>query len=288
MADPLDMVLGSVGSWVITAKSKNRPITTFPDTTPLSAKIWPGGLEPTVLTPTAAWDLGTAALGNVRLTVTPAQQAAAGIGPGRYDVELGATPASDGLYRVIYYNRITFHGSSGSAAVPTAWVTYQDVANWSAQISSLQDRDDDVTGFLKQRATATKEAIAFILRRYSPVPGQSRRYMNVTRTGPGGYLVYADSPTGSDPPTRSQVAAWLADPARVTLSEDMTKAVALIAAAMVYDTNPGNANPYAQQAERDRKEGVACLERAFVDIDAKVTADGSPTIRISRNVIYLT
>lgn len=288
MPDPdLNVVLGSVGRWRITGKTKGRAaVTTFGGSDTPSAKIWPGGEQPTLVVPTVTWD--DPALCKVFLTVTPAQQAAAGLTAGVYHVEVGATPVSDGMYRVIYDNLIAFKATTGAAAADVSWVTYADLANWSGQIDALQDRDVDRTRFSRQRAQATKEVISYVLRRYCPVPGQARRLVDAAHTGSGSYLNYSGPADGSDPPSRTQLAAWLAVPARVVMSEDLTKAVALKAAAMVYMTNPGTNNPYAQQAAADTAAADLALAQAFVEVDTKTTVDGVPTMRFSRNVTYLT
>ena len=284
----LSQVLGTTRSWQVTATYQGNPILgKYVAGDNLTASIWQGQDQTVLLTPSVTWIVPS--LATINLTITAAQLAIAGLAPGVYHLQVDVTPLSDSQPRCVYYGLIQFDPTAGSTPAFPSWVSYNDVVGWNNSILSLQDQDDDLTGFARQRNIAMMLSVAWILRRYSPVPGQSRRYLDSTRTVAGPYLCFSDTgPNGEDAPTRAELEGWLNTPSRVILTEDLVEANVLFTAANIYGGVPGTSNPYSQAAKTCHEGAITALERAYIDIDAGVVPSGSATIRVDRNVIWLT
>lgn len=287
MSSPLSQSLGATRRRTLTATSKGAVFTKFTDADPLTAEVWTGGDQAVLFRPSVVWHPDGAATGKAVMTITAQQLAAAGVKAGEYHLLVRAYPVSDGQPRELYDGRIAFNAIPGYADAPFAWVTFDDMAVWSPGIVSLQSEGDDLTGFARQRAQATSEAVKFLVDRYNPVLGQSMRYVNADGTGFGPYPRLAPPGDGRAAPTREQVRTWLTQPGRVVVDGDLLEAVSLIATGLVYGVNSGSSNPYAQHARADESAGRKTLRETLVEVDTKATVDGVATVRIGRNVTYL-
>lgn len=280
----MTQVVGTTRQWQLTATVDRKPIlNTFVPGDTLSAAVWPGGDTAPVFAPTAVWIDPAAA--TIKLT-SPASQAAS-VAPGLYHLRVTVTPLADSQPRDVHYGLIRFLPSDGSRSLPTSLVSSNDLMTWCSEVSKLQDGDNDLAGFSEQRNRAMGEFVQDVVRRYCPRPGGSRRYVSADGSSPGPYLRFAPSPDGSPPPTREQVRAWLS-PGRLVLNEDVIEANARLAAAIIYGTTPGSNNVYQQMSREERRLAKLATDRAAVEIDTKSAPDGTPVIRVDRDVVYLT
>lgn len=289
MPDPngMAMVLGSTRSWVLTARDGRRAALTgvFSSGDALDAAVWRGDDQAALLAPTVSWV--DAAAATVRLTVTAAQLATAGATEGLYRLEVGVTPASDGERRVVHSGVIRLHPTAGTGSALTAYCTSEDLLTYCRELATLQSTDVDQTGFAEQRHRALETFNDWVLDRYRPRPGCSRREVNGDADDAGPFNRFAPASDASEPPTRTQLEAWLT-PTRLILNENVIEANARYAASLVYGSTPGANNVYQQMAVIERDKAEMAMKRARVEIDAQSVPDGTPTLRVHRDVTYLT
>jgi hypothetical protein len=283
----LKQVLGSSQTWTVTACYAGKPKTNvFTSNDALDAKIYQGDSQAILFSPVVSWVDPSA--GTIQVSVSSTQTASAEVSAGLYRIEVGVTPQGDSNRHVALYSSIRFVGTSGTASAPASLVSWPNVLTYSSDVAKLEQQDTDQTQFAEQRGAAMNLFIQEIVRRYSPRPGGSRRYVSEDGTTAGPYLRFAPSPDGSPPPTREQLQAWLAQAGRLAINEDIVEANARFAAALVYGSSPGQNSPYQQMADKERGLARAAIQRAKIDIDSKTTPDGNPTIRVDRDVVYLT
>lgn len=283
---------GSTKSWTITLRNSQgtalQNLYTADDT--LSAQVWAGEDQAPLLVPTVAWV--NAAAGTLKLTITAAQLAAAGVEDDIYDVSVTVTTASDGEPSVGWAGLLQVEDAPGTATALSAYASSGDLAAVAPEVGALQSRRADLAGFLAQRHEARVEFEARVIARYRPQPGRSRRSLDAAAQGPGPYVVLADSPDGSPPPATAAVRAWL-DGDRLILTPEIRIANAYYAAALVFEdqvlANPQSANAYAALAVRYRERFDQAWPRCMVEFDAtEADPPATPTHRIDRDVTYLT
>lgn len=138
------------------------PSTAYLGTDTLSAKMWPGDTQMVVATPTARWD--DVATANVTakwwLDFAPADTASLVAGVYRVRVIATRGPVIDELLR----DSVEVLVVAGTAAEPSVYCTYEDMAvecNWLQQ---FQDESEDQTGFAEQRVRAREWMDGLILR----------------------------------------------------------------------------------------------------------------------------
>jgi hypothetical protein len=280
-------VLGSSQTWTVTAYYAAKPKTNvFTANDVLDSKVYQGDSQAVLFSPTVSWVDPSA--GTIQVSISSAQTDAAEVTAGLYRIEVGVTPAGDGNRHVALYSTIRFVGTSGTSSTPPSLVSWSDVLTYSSDVAKLEQQDTDQTQFAGQRGSAMNLFIQEVVRRYSPRPGGSRRYVSEDGTTAGPYLRFAPSPDGSPPPTREQLQVWLSQPGRLVVNEDIVEANARFAAALVYGSSPGQNSPYQQMADKERGLARAAIQRAKIDLDTKTTPDGNPTIRVDRDVVYLT
>ena len=283
----ITQVVSGVGVWNGVVRDDDRkPITGFYTADDvLDARVWAGDDQSVLLSPGVAWT--EPAAGTYRLTVTSAALSTAGITSGLYEIETGVTSVSDGQRRVAHRGVIRFLPSAGSAVAPTVFCSAEDLYTYCREIGSLQSADVDQTGFAEQRHRALAWFNDRVLARYRPRPGCSRREVDGAAAAAGAFDRFAPPSPAADAPTRTQLAGWLV-PGRLSLNAAVVEANARYAASLVYGATPGGANVYQQMSVTEKGMAEASLDRARVEVDAKSTPDGTPTLRIHRDVTYLT
>lgn len=284
MANPITVVLGALAVRKITPQFNGRPLAgVFVDTDVLDAKVYRGDNQTVTYAPDVTWvspfDTATA---SIRIAFVPALMDAAGITPGLYRVEVGVTPQTDGLRRVVHVGPVRFVGTSGADVPLPTIASWEDVLTYSSDIEKLEQYDVDQTQFIGQRAVARQAFVDEVCNRYYPRLGGSRQLSGSTITL---------SPPATIPvPTRAQLKAWLTDtvtPSRLVITSDIIEYNARKAAELIYQASVGTNNPYQQMAELQRKLAMIAMDRAVIEVDTKDTPDGVPAIRVDRDVTFL-
>jgi hypothetical protein len=152
------------------------------------------------------------------------------------------------------------------------------------QVERLQDAVSDETGFAEQRNQASQEFDSWVLSRYQPIPGRSRRYVNPEATGAGSYRAFAPGPTGDPAPSRSTIRSYLGT-TKLLPNADVVECVARLALSIIYLAAPGRDNPYREQGNSERQLAIQCFRRALVEFDTN--ADGVAEVRIDQDVTWL-
>lgn len=280
-------VLGTTRSWQLTARANQQPVTSFVGGDALSARVFSGDGQPTLLTPTVAWI--TPSAGTIRLTITAAQLASAGVTPGIYRVQVFVTPTSDSEPRAVHDGRIEFAATSGSASAPTVYVSASELLDYAPTLESIQDKEHDLEGFADQRHLARRETDRRILNAYRPAPGRSWRYVNSDGSAPGPYLRMVDSgPGGATAPDNATLKGYL-DAGALDINQDIAEFNARWAAALVYEAQiqAGTmvTNPYAELAKLNRTMAEQAWNDAVIEL---ATTGGAVDARVGRDWTWLT
>lgn len=285
-----DITIGIGASQVLQATTRNNGVAltgVFSSSDAVSAEVFAGDGQPVLFNPAATWI--SASAGTIKVTITAAQVATAGITPGEYLLRIFVTPVSDGQPRMVALKSIEFTPAPGSDTAPTAYATYRDLGAYTPEIDRLQSQLEDLSQFARQRHVARTETDNRILDAYRPTPGRTRRMYDADRTasGPYGpyYLTEADrADPDFTPPTAAEVKAALAA-GGLQLNADIVEFNARYAAALVYGAQPGANNPYQQLGQQERALAERAWSRATVEID--MDADGTADMRLGRDVTWL-
>ena len=283
-SERLSQLLGTTRAWAMTVRTASRVPVPFSPTDPLVAEVSRGKSQPVLFNPGCEWT--DSDNGVFQLTITAGQLAAAGIIPDVYHLVVRATPG-DGQPRGVYDGQISFSPTAGNDALPPSYATLEDLQTFAPEILVLKDRDKTLSGFADQRYQARAIFEQARLDLYRPQAGRSRRYLDDAGTGPGPNLVYAGSPDGSPAPSGGQVKAWF-DAGKLLLTRDIVEANAHYAAALVFQSQPGDNNPYAALGARHMAKALRQFLQCVVEFDSTQAPPASPTHRIDRDVTYMT
>jgi hypothetical protein len=275
----LSCALNADVDWVLPILDKNgAAITTALAGDPLQATVWMGDDQAALFHPSLTWIDNTQ--GTTKLTVAAAQTAA--LAAGVYRLECYWIP--NNLRRRFFNGFLELEHSAGSAAALSTYCSYNDLLAYAPQVAKLAAADDQSL-FAEERHNARLLFESKVLDRYRPQPGRTRRYVDATGLLAGPFLRYADPPIGSAVPTSAQIAAYLTAN-KLVVSEDIIRCNALLAAAFVYQANPGAQNVYQQLGQQAAKDAQAQFEQSTLEFDTN--SDGTPELRIDRDVTFLT
>jgi hypothetical protein len=257
--------------------SKGAAFTGYTDSTVLAGVVWAGDDRAPLITFTPTWVDAT--LGTYHIQLTAAQTAALDVGS--YTLTVRTADGAGELIRAV----LEVGPSPGTAAPLFSYITYQQMMVFSqGQIDRLQDAVSDETGFAEQRNQASLEFDAWVLARYQPVPGRSRRYVESGGSGAGSYRTFAPGPANDPAPSRSTIRGYLGT-TKLLLNADVVECIAHLALAIIYLGQPGRDNPYREQGNSERQLALVCFRRALVEFDTN--ADGVAEVRIDQDVTWL-
>jgi hypothetical protein len=243
----------------------------------LAGVVWAGDDRAPLLTFTPTWT--DAALGTYSFQLSAAQTASLDVGT--YTVSIKLADGSGEVLRAV----LEVGPSPGAAAPLFSYITYQQMMVFSqGQVERLQDAVSDETGFAEQRNHASLEFDAWVLARYQPVPGRSRRYVTPDGGGAGSYRAFGPGPTGDPAPSRSTIRGYLGT-TRLLLNADVVECVARLALAIIYLGQPGRDNPYREAGNSERGLALQAFRRCLVEFDTN--ADGVAEVRIEQDVTWL-
>jgi hypothetical protein len=269
---------GYGNTWTITIRnSQSQIVSSYTGTEPLAGRIWTGDDQSPLVVLAPTWN--NAAQGTIDVSILPAQSATLGVG--LYSVDISLADNSADLFRGL----LEVLPSPGSAPPLFSYVTPGQLTTFAGQVGRLFDTVSDQTNFAEQRHQASVDLDRWIMNRYAPQPGRSRRYVDATGSGPGPYLIFAPSPDGSPAPSPATIASYL-DTAKLLMNSDLVEAVAHQALAIIYLGQPGRDNPYREAGLAERQLALTAFQRAHVEFDTD--GDGRPEIRIDQDVTYLT
>jgi hypothetical protein len=266
-------------AWEIDGFDRNgAPYTEFLDSYTFEANVWAGDDQEPLFHPTVTWiDALTA---RAKLAIAAAQTA--GLEPGLYRLDVFVTPP--GQRFPLFDGYLELDEAPGLGTAPSVYCTYSDLLKYAPEVAKLAARSDQ-SKFAEQRHAARLLFESMVLDRYRPQPGRTRRYVDASGLNAGPYLRYADPPAGSTVPTTAEIAADLTANALI-VSEDVVRCNALLAAAFVYQAQPGRDNVYQQLGQQAMKDAQAQFEQTTLEFDAD--SDGTPEIRIDRDATFLT
>jgi hypothetical protein len=275
-----EQVLGTIGRHYWQARTLEGEPIPFLFTDPLEGVLWPGDERAATLSPAVEWADAPKGI----FSVTIASAMTVGLAPGIYRIQAFCTPTSDGERRCILDESVKFLPTAGSSAAGKSYVTSEDLLDYCPRLEQLQDAETDQAGFAEQRARARTWFDEEVVRNYFPVPGRTRRKVDLSGTGAGPYMAFADPPAGAAVPSDDQLRAML-DADGLVVTDQVRECVAHKAASIVY----GGVKSGAYSAEAAQHEGMA--RRLFYRIEAEIRTDpelASADIRVGRDVIFLT
>lgn len=269
--------LGATESFFVTAKNARQVTIPFAVGDGLSGKFSRGKDQASLFTPALSWSGGDPTTGKVNVVITAAMLAGAGVVPGTYHLEVFATPVSDGQPRGIYDADYEIKPSAGTAPAPSVYAGPDDLTTYAPEIRVLMASDVTETNFADQRHRARTRFERVRLDMYRPMPGRSRRLVN-------GCYEFGPAPDGSAPPTQATVQGWF-DAGKLVVTQDILQANACYAAALVYLGGLGRNNE-AELGKQLMIRAEMGMREVVVDFDP--TNSGAGTVRIDRDVTYLT
>jgi len=170
----------------------STPSTQFLNTDTLSGRVWPGGGQATLFTPTVTWiDASTA---QFLITITAAQSTT--LGPGKYSLQALATRS--GVSIAIFDGSLKVTSAPGSTAALPVYTSYDDLVQYADWLEDLQTERDGY-GFQREQGRARSWFDDMLVERW-----KWNSYAPMTGTpGYGSYSLYG----GRDPfPSK-----WLRD-----------------------------------------------------------------------------
>lgn len=281
-ADPLEVVAGADEAWTIQLRDRQgSPLAGYTTANTLTASMWEGeDRSPVSPGVTVAW-AGDGSDGRIILTCPRA--ATLSLAPGEYE---GLVEVQSGAIRyAAWLGRIAVVGRPGSAAGPYTLCTYATMRMLYPAIERMQVDDADLAGFGRQRALATSDFLKWIIDRYDPRPGFTRR-VSGTYDPSGGWEV---QDFATPPPTRAEIRDRLEAGGLVLPGPDAATAgaiVARVAISYVLERQPSDPRgAYATDAAGmlERARADFAMYRAFVDLDD----DGAADVLIDRDCTYL-
>jgi len=278
---PVEMVLGTRARWILTLRdAQGRAVTDFLETDPVSASVWAGDDRIPLFSPEVEWV--DPLEGTLAVSIRPAMTVTAEVAT--YRLQVFVTPPSDDQRRCVWDGSIRFLPTAGAGEPDPVYATSEDLFDYCPRLERhLADEEAAQAGFAEQRARARKWLDDTLLRNYYPVPGRTRRMVNLAGTAAGPYSVFADPPEGAAIPSEAQLRAIL-DAGGLVVTDAIRELVSHKAAAYAYRTSTG---PYGDEAtEHDREANRLWY---VSDFDVKTDPDlASPDLRIGRDVTFLT
>lgn len=273
MGQALEIKAGFGQQWVATLRNSGVAVA-YTTSATLDATLWRGGGEAALFNPTVAWI--DAPNGKFTLTIAPNQTTA--LDPGEYSLEVGITPLG-GVRSLGFAGVIRITDAPGTNPAPVAWCTYQDMLDYSDQVSALVGRGVDVSGFLNIRARITLEVSRDIVTHYQPTAGLTR-----TRKAIADPIVGFDVPDPTATPiTKAALTAALAAGGLI-LEARIREVVARRSIGVVLSRQVSN-RQYADEASMQRE----LADRVFRSYHAQVDLnnDGVPEVLIGRDCTFL-
>lgn len=275
---PYSQILGTteVHAFTIRNRAQQAIIGVFTEDDVLSASVWRGDDQATLITPTVEWvdpDQGV-----VVLTIT--ESMISGISPGTYRLQAFVTPQSDDHPRCFLDGAIRFEPTAGTAVPLPVYATSDDMEIYCPQVMKLQDLLVDQANFAQQRHRARTWFDRYVLDHYNPQPGRSRRLINDAGDDFGPNDRLAPPPTGVSVPTKAELVQYLADD-KLILTDDIRAVNAHHAASLVYLAQPGE---YGDKGGMHQSMASAARYRAVVEIDTNGL--GTENIRIGKDVTF--
>lgn len=278
---PFEQVLGTIGRHRITARTADgSPVTNLLATDPLTAVVWAGDDRQILMLPDATWVDPSS--GVFHLTIPSAMTADAV--PGQYRVQAFCTPASDGEKRCLYDGSVRFLPTPGTGSAGPVYASYDDLLKYCPQVEPMQVATSDQSGFAEQRARARTWFDDEVVRNYHPQPGRSRRMVDLSGTGAGPYMTYADPPEGAVVPSDVGLRAIL-DADGLEVTDVVRECVSHKAAAIIYKSSP--VGSYAADGARHDGEARMHWYRAVIEVRSDPSL-AAPDLRIGRDVTFLT
>lgn len=250
----------------------------------LTAKVWTGDDQAPLFSPSLLLDRApgdTAPTANVILRILAS--ATGTLEPGDYKAQGYADDGSS--YKALFgadgiILRLT--PNPGTAVARTSWITWDQLQRYSEILGINLSARQDQYGFLEQRADATEELKAAILRRALLRPGYTRR-----RGSAFDYVHGYDVPTAEAPPSKEDISAAM-DAGRIQKDIRLIEMLACIAIRRIEGDNltdePRN-NPYSEHAARCQARYLDVFKGwpATLDMDADATYD----VEIKVDATYL-
>jgi hypothetical protein len=161
----------------VVADGRGKPITNaYTGSEVFVGAVWAGDDRAPLITFTPTWLVPAQATYDLR--ISPAQTATLEVGT--YALNVKFADGSGEVLRAL----LEILPSPGTAAPLFSYITYQQMMVFSqGQVERLQDAVSDETGFAEQRNQASQEFDSWVLSRYQPVPGRSRRYVDSAGSG---------------------------------------------------------------------------------------------------------
>lgn len=279
-------VLGDSQAWSQSLfNSDGTPYTGFTSAATFAVSLW-SGARTLPISPglSAAW---ISAPAGTYLLRCPGSSSA-GLIAGTYRVLVEIT--FNGITGTAFDGSIEFRGRPGTAAIPTSYTSFEVMLELYPMLASLNSSVGDQTGFAQQQHQAKADFDLFLIERYNPQPGFTRRRTPGVFDPSAGFDV-PDSVTLA--PTPAQLRTALAIGGLVLTEPDSTyvsEINARLAIARVLDRQVGGgdrrSNPYAADAEMMRQAAMQMMARyrAFIDL----TGGQTPSVLIDRDCIFLT
>lgn len=115
-----------------------------------TARVWRGGDQASLFTPTCAWVSATSGT----LTVTIARTDTASLTPARYRLQVKVTRASDSKEFLGQDAWLVLTDAPGSGTVPDTYCTLDDMLDYAGELAGNLQESADETGFQEERAKA--------------------------------------------------------------------------------------------------------------------------------------
>jgi hypothetical protein len=262
----------------VVVDGRGKPITNaYTGSEVFAGSVWAGDDRAPLISFAPTWLVPAQATYDLRLS--PAQTATLEVGT--YALSVKFADGSGEVLRAL----LEILPSPGTAAPLFSYITYQQMMVFSqGQVERLQDAVSDETGFAEQRNQASLEFDSWVLSRYQPIPGRSRRYVTSDGGGAGSYRAFGPGPTGDPAPSRSTIRSYLGT-TKLLPNADVVECVARLALSIVYLAAPGRDNPYREAGNSERQLAIQAFKRALVEFDTN--ADGIAEIRVDQDITWL-
>jgi hypothetical protein len=266
--DTLNLAQGTSGSWTVTVCDADGTPIAYAGTETLTARVWAGGGQPTLFTPTVAWSLASAG----QLSLKIVASATAAVEPGQYRLLVSLTDGTGATYDA-YEAILNVTWAPGSAPSRPQYITIDDLRKVFPQVEDLQDPSQQQAGFADQLADAREWLDECILRNY--------RGGNISLLGYHGLALDAWYTGGVRRTSLTNV--WLRDQLKANtliLSGRIKRVLALYAAYLVCLSSLSKGKQYQALAAQFLHQAQSLL----VCTTAELCLDGSGTPHVPINL----
>lgn len=254
----------------------------YDGTESLTTKVWHGLDYPSIATPTTTWVSATD--GTFQISLVDASTSALDF----FGYPLITEVSTGGRTFPVFEGVLQVEPSPGTDVLPPVYCQIGDIETYCPQVRSMLDDLSGVAGFHGQRHRARTWFDELVIDRYRPMPGRAKRYLDDAGTAAGPYLQWvAAGPNGEAPPTHVDIQTYL-DQDGLRITQKILEANARYAASLIYGAQPGRDNPYTQLASMEAGKAVAIANSAIVKLDVQDVPDGTYTLQVHREAIWLT